>query len=290
MRAAAERGAKLTDQLLSFSRRQRLEPKVARSQRAPSPHARPAAKHDGRQHPDRDRLCDLACGLRWSIRPSSNWRSSTSRSTPAMRWRSAAALTCRHRERNARGTARPEEPPAGEYVAMSRHRYRHRHDADESGARCSSRSSPPRRSAKAPGLGLSQVLGLCQAVRRRRANRVPSSGEGRRCIFICRAPSRGVDRAARSFRKENSRVERTSANILLVDDDSAVRDRHRRDAARTRISGAGGGQRRGGARPARSRNGQDRSGDGRFRHAGHERRRRGARGAGEAARACRCST
>ena len=57
MRTAAERGAKLTDQLLSFSRRQRLEPKRARPQRDASP------------------ACATCCRARWAAasasRPSS---------------------------------------------------------------------------------------------------------------------------------------------------------------------------------------------------------------------------
>ena len=90
MRAAAERGAKLTDQLLSFSRRQRLEPQPRRSQRNGRRHARSAAKHDGRQHPASRRASSAACGRQWSIRRSSNSPCSISRSTRATRWKSVA--------------------------------------------------------------------------------------------------------------------------------------------------------------------------------------------------------
>ena len=90
MRSAAERGAKLTDQLLSFSRRQRLEPKALDLNEARRRHAGPAAKHDGWQHSHRDATGRTTCGLRWSIPRSSNWQFSTSPSMRAMRCRSAA--------------------------------------------------------------------------------------------------------------------------------------------------------------------------------------------------------
>ncbi len=51
MRAAAERGARLTDQLLSFSRRQRLEPKVIDLSKTVARMARSLAEHDGRRPP-----------------------------------------------------------------------------------------------------------------------------------------------------------------------------------------------------------------------------------------------
>jgi hypothetical protein len=54
MRAAAERGAKLTDQLLSFSRRQRLEPRALDLNETVIGMREPAAEHHGRQHPHRD--------------------------------------------------------------------------------------------------------------------------------------------------------------------------------------------------------------------------------------------
>ena len=54
MRAAAERGARLTDQLLSFSRRQRLEPKVIDLSKTVARMARSLAEHDGRLHAHRD--------------------------------------------------------------------------------------------------------------------------------------------------------------------------------------------------------------------------------------------
>ena len=90
MRAAAERGAKLTDQMLAFSRRQRLEPKVGRSQRDGARHARPAAEHHRRQHRHRYRAAGRTCGRRWSTRPRSSWPCSTWPSMPATPWRSAA--------------------------------------------------------------------------------------------------------------------------------------------------------------------------------------------------------
>ena len=119
MRAAAERGAKLTGQLLAFSRRQRLEPRRVDLNDDRPRHARPAAEHDGRQRADRDRAARRRCGRRWSIRPRSSWSSSTSRSTRATPWRWAAALTVETANVTLGAPARPEEPPAGDYVMLA---------------------------------------------------------------------------------------------------------------------------------------------------------------------------
>ena len=63
---------------------------AARPQRDRRGHARPAAEHDGRQHPASTPGSAAISGLRWSIRPSSSSRCSTSPSMPATPCRSAA--------------------------------------------------------------------------------------------------------------------------------------------------------------------------------------------------------
>ena len=89
MRAAAERGAKLTDQLLSFSRRQRLEPKVLNLNETVR------GMRDLLQSTIGGSIAiDIAlgpgCGRRWSTRPRSSSPCSTSPSMPATPWISAA--------------------------------------------------------------------------------------------------------------------------------------------------------------------------------------------------------
>jgi signal transduction histidine kinase len=74
MRTAAERGATLTDQLLSFSRRQRLEPKPLNlNDTVASMRDRFRAQWAARSASRR--VCIAASGRRWSTRPSSSSRS-----------------------------------------------------------------------------------------------------------------------------------------------------------------------------------------------------------------------
>ena len=91
MRAAAERGAKLTDQLLSFSRRQRLEPKVLLDLNETIAGMRDLLQSTmGGSIRIETRARARICGRRWSIRRSSRSPCSISRSTRATPCRSAA--------------------------------------------------------------------------------------------------------------------------------------------------------------------------------------------------------
>jgi signal transduction histidine kinase len=220
MRAAAERGAKLTDQLLSFSRRQRLEPKALD-------------------------LNEIVGGMRdllqstmgGSIRIETRLRSEL---WPAMVDPTQLELAVLNLAINARdamevgGTLRvetsnvtlatpesPEEPPAGEYVAICVIDTGKGMN-EEVRAKAFEPFFTTKEVGKGSGLGLSQVLGFAK-----------QSGGG---VRIQSQPGRGTSihiylpRAtmnAETLEPAAKLVERgdvPSARILLVDDDNAVRE------------------------------------------------------------------
>ena len=221
MRRAAERGAKLTDQLLAFSRRQRLEPKPLD-------------------------LNEVVAGMRdllqstmgGSIRIDTRLEGGL---WPAMVDPTQLELAVLNLAINARDAMRvggglavetanvrladpvfPEEPPTGEYVSIS---------VCDDGA---GMTEEVRRKAfepffttkeigKGSGLGLSQVLGFAkQSGGGVRIDSRPGRGTSV-YIYLPRAQARPVE--ARELR----RVAKAAgpfggANILLVDDDSDVRE------------------------------------------------------------------
>jgi signal transduction histidine kinase len=218
MRTAAERGARLTDQLLSFSRRQRLEPKVID-------------------------LNEAVAGMRDLLQSTMGIRIETQLSDelwPALVDLTQLELAVLNLSINARdamemggtlsvGAANvqlgppfyPEEPPAGEYVAVH---------VTDTGAGMSkdvrSKAFEPffttKEIGKGSGLGLSQVLGFAKqsggGVRIR-----SDPGEGTTIeIFLPRADVRPVKTEVHPARTDSAM--KMSARLILVDDDNAVRE------------------------------------------------------------------
>jgi signal transduction histidine kinase/CheY-like chemotaxis protein len=218
MRTAAERGARLTDQLLSFSRRQRLEPKVID-------------------------LNEAVAGMRDLLQSTMGIRIETQLSDelwPALVDLTQLELAVLNLSINARdamemggtlsvGAANvqlgppfyPEEPPAGEYVAVH---------VTDTGAGMSkdvrSKAFEPffttKEIGKGSGLGLSQVLGFAKqsggGVRIR-----SDPGEGTTIeIFLPRADVRPVKTEVHLARTDSAM--KMSARLILVDDDNAVRE------------------------------------------------------------------
>ena len=220
MRLASERGAKLTSQLLAFSRRQRLEPK-------------PIDINDALASM-RDLLQSSLGG---SVRVNTVFR-------PGVWWAlvdpTQIELVVLNLAINARDAMdvggsvtvetanatlgppeRPEEPHAGEYVVIS---------VADTGSGMSkevlSRVFEPffttKEIGKGSGLGLSQVLGFAKQSGGgvRIETRV---GEGTSVkVYLPRAAPTGIDQAFDPIRVTQPHAK--SAVILLLDDDEAVRE------------------------------------------------------------------
>jgi CheY-like chemotaxis protein len=221
MRAAAERGAKLTDQLLSFSRRQRLEPKPLNLN---------------------DTVASMRDLLQSTMGGSIRIETRLNRGLwPAMVDPTQLELAILNLAINARdarevgGTlsvqttnvtlgpaSSSEEPPAGEYVAIC---------VSDTGSGMPddirSRVFEPffttKEVGKGSGLGLSQVLGFAK-----------QSGGGVRIdsrigestsvhIYLPRAAGRVVD-AGPASPASSAAKGIGGATVLLVDDDNAVRE------------------------------------------------------------------
>ncbi len=220
MRAAAERGAKLTDQLLSFSRRKRLEPKAIDLNETV------AAMRDLLQS-------TMGGSIRINIKLCETLNLALADPTQvelailnlAINARDAmhigGSLTVATANVTLTSPINPEDPPPGQYVEIC---------VSDTGS-----GMPPEVLAKAfepffttkeigkgSGLGLSQVLGFAK-----------QSGGG---VRIFSEPGRGTavhiylpraEAAAVSVTPHEASpriVERRSANILLVDDDASVRE------------------------------------------------------------------
>jgi signal transduction histidine kinase/CheY-like chemotaxis protein len=221
MRSAAERGAKLTDQLLSFSRRQRLEPR--------------ALDLNETIHAMRDLLQSTMGG---SIRIDAQLRPEL---WPAMADPTQLELALLNLAINARdamevgGSLRvetenvtlgvpsaPEEPPPGEYVGICV-RDTGTGMAPDVRAKVFEPFFTTKEVGKGSGLGLSQVLGFAQ--QSGGGIRIDSRvGEGTSVyIYLPRAATKSMQ--APSAQKSLCIPEQgESAMILLVDDDDAVRE------------------------------------------------------------------
>jgi signal transduction histidine kinase/CheY-like chemotaxis protein len=220
MRTAAERGAKLTDQLLAFSRRQRLEPKAVDLNEVL------AGMNDLLQS-----TMGGSIGIVTKLQPGL-W--------PAMVDPTQFELAVLNLAINARdamevgGTlvvetgnvvlgppAAPEEPPAGEYVVV-RVTDNGAGMTDEVRQKVFEPFFTTKEVGKGSGLGLSQVLGFAQ-----------QSGGG---VYIDSKPGEGtavfiyLPRTDRHPPEERPAVAadradaHSGAAILLIDDDSAVRE------------------------------------------------------------------
>ena len=219
MRAAAERGAKLTDQLLAFSRRQRLEPKVLD-------------------------LNETVAGMRDLLQSTmgGSIRIDTKLTPglwPALVDPTQLELAVLNLAINARDAMQiggdltvktanvslgapffPEEPPAGDYVeicvadsgtGMS----------DEVRAKAFEPFFTTKEIGKGSGLGLSQVLGFAkQSGGGVRIESRPGDGTSIH-IYVPRADPQAAPREAPAPAKSSAHA---TGTILLVDDDSAVRE------------------------------------------------------------------
>jgi CheY-like chemotaxis protein len=221
MRAAAERGAKLTDQLLSFSRRQRLEPKPLN-------------------------LNDTVAGMRDLLQSTmgGSIRIETRLNRglwPAMVDPTQLELAILNLAINARDAMEvggrlsvqttnvtlgpascPEEPPPGDYVAIGVF------DTgsgmpDDIRSRVFEPFFTTKEVGKGSGLGLSQVLGF--AKQSGGGVRIDSRiGEGTSVhIYLPRA-ARSVADAGPAPPTSNAAKGIGGATVLLVDDDNAVRE------------------------------------------------------------------
>jgi signal transduction histidine kinase len=220
MRAAAERGAKLTDHLLSFSRRQRLEPKVL--------------DLSGSVSGMRDLLQSTLGGtvhIETRLAPHL-WPALVDPTQLEL-----AVLNLAINARDAIGgdgiievcTANvtlgypdaPEEPSAGEYVEICV-RDNGSGMSPEVRAKVFEPFFTTKEIGKGSGLGLSQVLGFAkQSGGGVCINSRPGEGTSVH-IFLPRAQSAAV--AGEAAPRPAVTTDATGARILLVDDDNAVRD------------------------------------------------------------------
>jgi len=221
MRTAAERGAKLTDQLLSFSRRQRLEPQAVNLnitvanmrdllQSTMGGSIRIETRLAGSLWPalvDVPQLelavLNLAINARDAMQVGGTLRVTTANVTLGP-------------------PIRPEEPAAGDYVAIG--------VADNGSGMTEEvrvKAFEPffttKEVGKGSGLGLSQVLGF--AKQSGGGVRLQSRlGEGTSIsIYLPRAEAAGAEPPVVS-RPVDARAAVLAATILLVDDDNAVRE------------------------------------------------------------------
>jgi signal transduction histidine kinase/ActR/RegA family two-component response regulator len=222
MRAAAERGAKLTAQLLAFSRRQRLEPKPVdlndtvvsmrdllqstlggsvRLETVLQPGLWPALVD-----PTQIELIilNLAINARDAMEVGGGLTVETANASLAER-------------------QRPEEPPAGDYVAVT---------VSDTGSGMSpevlARVFEPffttKPIGKGSGLGLSQVLGFAQQSGGGvRIDTRPGEGTSVK-VFLPRASAPAIHEISDAPRQPARAAGAKAGVILLVDDDSAVRE------------------------------------------------------------------
>jgi len=221
MRTAAERGAKLTDQLLSFSRRQRLEPRsldlnetiagmrdLLQSTMGGSIHIETMLKHG------------LWCALVDSTQLELAVLNLAINARDAMEVGGTLKVEI---ENVTLGPATyPEEPPAGDYVSIR---------VSDSGtgmpeeirAKVFEPFFTTKEPGKGSGLGLSQVLGF--AKQSGGGVRIDSRvGEGTSVyVYLPRAGGERVDERPVAARISAAGAF-AGASILLVDDDNAVRE------------------------------------------------------------------
>ncbi len=220
MRMAAERGAKLTDQLLSFSRRQRLEPRAADVNATIGSMSELLRSTIGSRTNIEIELTD---GIWPALVDTTQLELAVL--NLAINARDAmngeGTLTIRSGNVRVGPPLRPEEPPEGEYVMIA---------VVDNGSGMTeavrSKALEPFFTTKGPGrgsgLGLSQVLGFAK-----------QSGGGIRIdtrvnegttisIYLPRAQSGTIEQLAPRSASEAALEEEST--ILLVDDDAAVRE------------------------------------------------------------------
>ncbi len=220
MRSAAERGAKLTDQLLSFSRRKRLEPKaVDLNETVAAMRDLLQSTMGGSIHIDIKLSETLSLALADTTQVELAILNLAINARDAMHIGGSLAVETANVILTS--PINPEDPPPGEYVEIC---------VSDTGSgmppEVLSKAFEPffttKEIGKGSGLGLSQVLGFAkQSGGGVRIFSEPGRGTSVH-IYLPRAEAVAV---SQSPHETSIRiVERRSANILLVDDDSAVRE------------------------------------------------------------------
>ena len=221
MRTAAERGAKLTDQMLSFSRRQRLEP------RALDLNESVAGMHELLQS-------TMGGSIRIETKLADDLWSAMADPTQlelavlnlAINARDAmgigGTLTVSTRNVGLGQPVHPEDPPPGEYIEICV-RDTGSGMTPEVRAKAFEPFFTTKEIGKGSGLGLSQILGF--AKQSGGGVHVNSKiGEGTSiCIYVPRA-DRAPERTNGGEISATDARALAGARILLVDDDNAVRD------------------------------------------------------------------
>ncbi len=221
MRTAAERGAKLTDQLLSFSRRQRLEPRsldlnvaVAGMRDLLQSTMGGSIRIQTRLFPElwlamvdptqlELAILNLAINARDAMKVGGTLNVDTANVTLGP-------------------PSHPEHPPSGEYVAIAVSDTGHGMN-DEVRARAFEPFFTTKEVGKGSGLGLSQVLGFAkQSGGGVRIDSTPGRGTAVK-IFLPRAEA-SVQPAPAIPAIRNGEHTSRGATVLLVDDDNAVRE------------------------------------------------------------------
>ncbi|MBS0332202.1 MAG: response regulator [Proteobacteria bacterium] len=222
MRIAAERGAKLTGQLLAFSRRQKLEPKAVNLNEAVESLS--------------DLLRSTIGGLSLQTRLARDlWAAQVDPTqiemvilNLAINARDATPLggTIHVETANARlrrPRARPEDPEPGDYVVLCVRDTGSGMDAATL-ARVFEPFFTTKGVGRGSGLGLSQVLGFAkQSGGGVRIQTRPGEGTSVR-VYLPRAAAKAAAAGGASLMAERLQQAQPGAEILLVDDDNAVRE------------------------------------------------------------------
>jgi signal transduction histidine kinase/CheY-like chemotaxis protein len=221
MRIAAERGAKLTDQLLSFSRRQRLEPKILDlNDVLGGMHQLLQSTLGGSIHIGTDFTDDLWSAMVDPTQLELAVLNLAINARDAMQV--GGDLTVSTRNVSLGASSAPEEPPPGDYVEV-RVSDTGSGMAEEIRHRVFEPFFTTKEIGKGSGLGLSQVLGF--AKQSNGGVRIDSTvGKGTAVsIYLPRSERRAqrdeVDEPLASPAEDHK-----GGDILLVDDDSAVRE------------------------------------------------------------------
>jgi signal transduction histidine kinase/ActR/RegA family two-component response regulator len=221
MRIAAERGAKLTDQLLSFSRRQRLEPKMLDlNDVLAGMHQLLQSTMGGSIQIETDFSTDLWPAMVDPTQLELAVLNLAINARDAMEVGGALKVSTRNASLHA--SSAPEEPPPGDYVEV-RVSDTGSGMSDEIRGRVFEPFFTTKEIGKGSGLGLSQVLGF--AKQSNGGVRIDSSvGEGTIVsIYLPRSEQR-AQREESGAHSPSSPEDHRGGDVLLVDDDSAVRE------------------------------------------------------------------
>jgi signal transduction histidine kinase len=220
MRAAAERGAKLTDQLLSFSRRQRLEPKaVDLNETVLAMRDLLQSTMGGSIRIDTNLSATLGLALVDPTQLELAILNLAINARDAMNI--GGALTVATANVRLDASLNPEDPPAGEYVEIC---------VSDTGCGMSpdvlAKAFEPffttKEIGKGSGLGLSQVLGF--AKQSGGGVRIASELGRGTAVHIYLPHAEGVSTVSGPDEPAIKATDSVSAHILLVDDDHAVRE------------------------------------------------------------------